>query len=152
MPCHYTLSTPLAASPAQVWSWITSMDGIAKEMSPYLRMSAPAGVSNLATLEIRPGERLFRSWILLFGVLPFDYSDLTLESLEPGTGFVEQSPMGSMRSWRHVRRITPSATGCVLTDELTFEPRMAGWLACRIVRAFFRHRHRMLARHLGRSG
>jgi len=87
-----------AASQKEVWEWITSMDGISKEMSPYMHMSAPAGVTNLQSIPFEPGKRLFRSWITLFKIIPFDYSDLTLESLEEGVGIVEQSPMGSMRS------------------------------------------------------
>ncbi|MCC6558781.1 MAG: hypothetical protein IT372_38100 [Polyangiaceae bacterium] len=150
MPYNLKFSTHLAASPDEVWAWMTSFEGISKEMAPYVHMSCPRGVTGLESVAFTPGKRLFRSWITLFRVIPFDYSDLTLESLEEGVGFVEQSPMGSMRSWRHVRRITAAPRGCILTDELTFEPRFAGWLASEIVKAFFQHRHRMLARHLGR--
>ena len=52
---------------------------------------------------MRLGERLFRSWILLFGVLPIDYDDITLVSIEPGRGFHERSSMLSMRVWEHER-------------------------------------------------
>jgi ligand-binding SRPBCC domain-containing protein len=101
-------------------------------------------------MPFQPGKPMFRSWITLFHVIPFDFSDLTLMSLEEGVGFVEQSKMGTMRSWRHARRITPAGGGCVLTDELAFEPRIMGWLSFRIVRAFFAHRHRRLERYLGK--
>lgn len=151
MRYNLTFSTHLAASPATVWDWMTSFAGISKEMAPYLRMSTPRGVTDLRSIDFQPGKPMFRSWISLFRLIPFDYSDLTLISLEEGVGFVEQSPMGSMRSWRHARRLTPAGDGCVLTDELTFEPRIAGGLSYRIVRAFFSHRHRMLARHLGKG-
>ncbi len=152
MQYQLTFSTHLAASPSTVWDWMTSFAGISREMSPYLHMSKPSGVSDLRSLAFQPGQPMFRSWISLFHLIPFDYSDLTLVSLEEGVGFVEQSPMGSMRSWRHSRQLRSAADGgCVLTDELTFEPRTAGWLCCRIVRAFFSHRHRMLARYLGTS-
>ena len=150
MQYNLKFSTQLAASPSAVWDWMTSFEGISREMAPYLQMSAPRGVTSLLAVDFQLGKPMFRSWIRLFRLIPFDYSDLTLLSLEQGVGFVEQSPMGSMRSWRHVRRLTPTAGGCVLTDELTFEPRIAGWLSCRIVRAFFNHRHRMLERHLGK--
>ena len=142
-------STQLRVPATEAWGWITSFDGISKEMSPYLHMSAPRGVTTLASVTITPGKRLFRSWITLFGLIPFDYSDLTLLSLEDGVGFVEQSPMGTMKLWRHERRITPSAEGCTITDTLTFEPRFAPALTQRIVRAFFTHRHRNLKKYLG---
>lgn len=149
MPYTLTFSTPLRVSPAEAWTWITSFDGISKEMAPYMRMTKPRGVTTLASIEYQPGKRLFRSWVLLFGIVPFDYSDLTLLTLDDGVGFVEQSPMGSMRLWRHERRITPNEAGCILTDTLTFQPRLFGWLTYNIVRTFFAHRHRLLAKHLG---
>jgi ligand-binding SRPBCC domain-containing protein len=149
MQYHLTFSTHLAASPATVWDWMTSFAGISREMAPYLHMSKPSGVTDLRSVGFKPGQAMFRSWISLFHLIPFDYSDLTLISLEEGVGFVEQSPM---RIWRYSRQLRPAADGgCVLTDELTFDPRIAGWLSCRIVRAFFSHRHRMLARYLGTS-
>ena len=124
-PLTLEFNTQLKASPPTVWAWITSFDGISKEMAPYMRMSRPEAVSNLASIQFEPGTRMFRSWIFLFGVIPFDYSDLTLLRLKEGAGFVEQSPMGSMRLWRHERLITPNEDGCILTDRLTFEPRFA---------------------------
>jgi len=148
----YTLKfkTRLVASQPEVWAWMTSFEGISKEMAPYMRMTAPKGVTSIKSMSFKPGQRMFRSWILLFGLIPIDYSDLTLESLDEGAGLVEQSPMGSMRLWRHERRLTSVEDGCELSDELTFEPRIAGWLAFRIIRAFFTHRHRNLTRYLGK--
>ncbi len=118
-------------------------------MSPLMRMTAPPGVTNLQALTFEPGKPIYRSWLLLFKFVPFDFSDFTLLEVEAGKGFVEQSTMGSMRLWRHVRRIDPSGNACILTDELTFEPRFAGFLANKIVRVFFNHRHKQLRRHFG---
>jgi ligand-binding SRPBCC domain-containing protein len=142
-------STHLGVSPTEVWIWMTSVDGISKEMAPFLHMSSPKGISSLASVAFQPGERLFRSWITLFGIIPFGYSDLTLVQLKEGQGFIEQSPMGTMRFWRHERSIVPQDSGCILTDELTFEPRLAGWLTSQIVYYFFKHRHRRLVQFLG---
>lgn len=144
-----TFETKVAATPAQAWTWITSFDGISKEMSPLLHMSAPKGIKDLASIAFEPGVPMFRSWITLFGVLPIDYSNLTLLTLNPGVGFVEQSPMGSMKLWRHERQIQPLDVGCKIIDQLTFEPRFAGWLVSGIVQWFFAHRHKMLAKYLG---
>ena len=149
MPYNLKFSTQVRVSAPEAWNWITSFAGISKEMAPYLHMSTPKGVNDMASVKIELGKPMFRSWITLFGVIPFDYSDLTPLSLDEGVGFVEQSPMGSMRLWRHERRISPNDQGCVIHDELTFEPRIAGWISFRIVRAFFHHRHRNLARYLG---
>lgn len=137
---------------AEVWNWITSVHGISTELRPLMRMSAPRDVRSLKELKIQPGRPLFRSQIYLFGVLPVDYSYLTLLELREGVGFIEQSPMGSMRLWRHERKIEDAEHGCVLTDTLTFEPRFFARLSRRIVERLFTHRHAVLRRHFGGTG
>ncbi len=146
---RFEISSTVAASPEAAWQWITSVEGISAELRPCLHMGVPRGVRSLADLQIVPGQRLFRSVIYLLGVIPVDYSDLTLLEWTPGAGFVEQSPMGSMRSWRHERRIQPWGQGCRVTDRLAFEPRFAGGLLSWFVRRLFAHRHAVLRARLG---
>ena len=141
----------LLAPRERIWEWITSIEGISAEMRPLLRMTFPGNMRSLADFEIEPGVPLFRSYLFLFGFLPMDYSDLSLLELTPGTGFIEQSPMGSMRLWRHARFITACPTepaALVLVDELTFQPRMLPRLVAWFVRRFFAHRHRVLRAQL----
>jgi ligand-binding SRPBCC domain-containing protein len=99
------------------------------------------------------GERIFRSWVLLLGVLPIDYDDLTLVALEPGRGFHERSRMMSMRVWEHERWLTARDGGCHVVDRLAFQPRLPGMgpLLERFIRATFRHRHARLRRHFGEA-
>ena len=75
--------------------------------------------------DVTLGEPLFRSWIKLAGVLPFDYDDLVLVRIDPGEGFLERSTMFSQRSWEHERTLRDSAGGCQLTDRIVYEPRVA---------------------------
>ena len=148
-----TFRSELRASSDQVWSWITSVDGISRELWPILRMTTPRGLRSLRDVRIEPGRRLFRSWVLLFGFLPVDYDDLTLVRIEPGRGFLESSRMLSQRRWTHERRLEPVAGGCRVTDRIAFEPRLAllGRAFLPVFRFFFRHRHRRLASVLGRG-
>lgn len=142
----------LHASREQVWKWITSVDGILAEMRPYLRMTTPKGLRSLADIRVIPGEPMFRSRIFLFGFIPFGHSDMTLMEFEPGRGFVEQSPMGSMELWRHERRIEPDPNNpeaVVLIDQLTFRPRFARPIVGWFIRRIFEHRHRVLRAALG---
>ena len=142
----------LTAPPERVWEWIASVKGISEEMWPYFRMTAPRSVQSLADVQIRPGVPMFRSYVFLFGVLPIDYSDMTLLEFNNGVGFIEQSPMGSMTLWRHERQIVPhpSDPGAVmLVDQLTFRPRMARHLVTWFIRRVFTHRHKVLREHLG---
>lgn len=120
-----SIASRLDATAAQVWDRVTTPAGITDEMRPYLRMTVPARVEKLDPESIELGERIGRSWILLFGLIPFDYDDLTLVRLDPGRGFLERSRMLSQRSWEHERTLEPSDDGtCLLTDRVRWQPRL----------------------------
>ncbi len=151
-----TRSTPLGATAAEVWRHATSLDGINREMAPWLRMTAPAAARGVALDDASAtlGQPLFASLVLLGGVLPVERMHVTLTELEPGRRFVERSPMLTVRRWRHERTIDPHLAGCRVTDRVSFEPRIAlAAMALRAaVRAFFAHRHRQLGRIFNRAG
>ena len=143
----------MAAPTETVWARVSTFEGINDELGPLMRMTAPARVRALDPSEVVLGERIFRSWVLLFGVIPIDYDDLTLIALEPGRGFHERSRMLSMRVWEHERTLEPAGDSATrVSDRLSFEPRLpgSGALLERIIRATFRHRHRRLGRRFGR--
>ena len=148
---NLSFESEVSASPQKVWEWITSVKGILAEMRPYFRMTAPKGFDSIDNLNITLGQPLFHSKVFLFGFLPIDYSDITLIELEKGFGFVEKSPMGSMKLWRHERRISPTAGGCKITDHLTFEPKRASSFTGWFIRTVFKHRHRVLRKSLGKT-
>ena len=139
----------LRASPQEVWSWAASVSGILAELRPFARMTTPPALTSILDVDVELGKPLARSWFLLFGFLPVDRIDLTLIELSAGRGFVEQSPMLSMRLWRHERTIDPLSGGSKLTDRLTFQPRVGAPLIKWFISALFRHRHRVLRRNLG---
>ena len=149
-PISLRFESKLQAPKANIWEWITSIEGISAEMWPYFRMTTPKGICSLTDLEVNLGDRLFRSYVFLFGVLPIDYSDMTLIELDPGQGFIEQSPMGSMTLWRHERRLTPfpSEKGTILlVDQLTFQPRFASRFVGWFIKRVFVNRHKVLRAH-----
>lgn len=142
----------LDAPKERVWEWITSIKGIRAEMWPFFIMTVPKGVRFLSDIKITLGTRMFRSYVFLFGLLPIDYSDMTLLELNIGNGFIEQSPMGSMKLWRHERQITPDTSDSskvILIDQLTFQPRMAKRFVGWFIRRVFIHRHNVLRANLG---
>jgi len=131
---------------------VITPEGINDEMRPYLQMTLPPGVERLDPESIELGKTIGRSWILLFGLIPFDYDEITLVRLEPGRGFLERSTMLSQRSWEHERTLEPDSDGgCLIADRVRWQPRLGlpakplrpviGW--------FFRHRHKRLHRHFG---
>jgi len=147
----FDISSRLAAPAERVWAHAVDLRGVNRELMPLCRMTYPKGRSTLGG-ELPPlRTRLFRSWILLFGVLPIDYDDLVLEELVPGHHFQEASTLLTQRVWRHRRTIEPAAGGCTVTDELQFEPRVAllGRLHLATFRLAFRLRHWNLRRLFG---
>ena len=141
----------VAAEPGAVWDRIASMDGINHELGPWMRMTSPRGAV-LSVDQVPLGRRWFRSWVLLFGVIPFDYDDLCVERLEPGRGFLERSTMLSARTWEHERTLEPlTGGGTRVTDRVAWVPRMRGIgrLHRATIAAIFRHRHRRLRSWFG---
>lgn len=148
----FRIESRLAASTPEVWSEVTTAAGINKELGPWLHMTVPREFAGLDTTQPIPlGRRLFRSWILLFGVLPIDYDDLTVVRLDPGRGFLERSSMATARIWQHERLLEPDGVGCRLVDELRWEPRsrLFALVLSAIVPRLFRHRHRRLRARFG---
>jgi ligand-binding SRPBCC domain-containing protein len=145
--------TSRVAAPAEeVWARVTSAEGINHEIRPWMRMTMPRSLRGRTIADVEPGP-LGRSWILLFGVLPFDYDELGLAELEPGRRFLERSTMLSMRRWEHERSVEPLDEGsCEVTDRIAFQLRaplatlgLTRPVAAVIAR-LFAHRHRRLVR------
>jgi hypothetical protein len=104
--------------------------------------------------DVTPGLRLGRSWLLIFGVVPFEYDDITIAEVELGRRFLERSSMLSMRLWQHERLITAAGGSCQVRDQITFEFRRplarAPWLEACLqtwLERLFRHRHKRLVQH-----
>ena len=101
---------------------------------------------------------LGRSWLLLFGLIPFDYDDLMLAEREQGRRFLETSSMLTMDPWEHERVLVPHEGGCKVIDTLRFRPRgllrrshTVRKVMRSIVTAIFRHRHRRLVAYFAQT-
>lgn len=148
---HVVTVSELPAAREAVWERIASFEGVNYELRPWLRMTAPSGLA-LAPATVPLGRHWFRSWILLLGVLPFDYDDLCIEWIEPGRGFLERSTMLTARRWEHERTLDPvGGGGTRVTDRVAIVPRIARGARIQrfVVAAIFRHRHRRLRRFFG---
>lgn len=140
-------------APAErVWARVVTPEGINDELRPWMTMSLPRAAKDLTVETIPVGTPIGRCWMRLFGLLPFDYDDLTIAELWPGHGFHEESTMLSMRRWRHERTIDPDGdANAIVRDRLTFELRGPLRLLTPLVTAgigaLFSHRHRRLQRY-----
>jgi len=140
------MRSELAASAERVWSHASSMDGVNAELFP-LHMRAPAGACLDESIEL--GRPLMRSLVTLLGWIPIDVHELCLVALEPGRRFHERSRSISERVWEHRRTIEPCEGGCVVEDDLSFEPRFFPRTVRRVVARVFARRHAYLRRRFG---
>ena len=140
------VSSELAAGVEAVWARAIDPAGINHELRPLMRMTVPRGALDFGLDGPAPGK-IGRSWILLLGLLPFDYDDLNIVRLDPGRGFLERSSMLSMRLWEHERTLAPLGDErCRITDRVAWEPRLplpGAWLRP-LIRFVFNHRHKRL--------
>jgi hypothetical protein len=154
------ISSRLGAPAGTVWAHATTMAGVNAELAPWVRMTHPVDLSDLATAPPTAiGTVAFRSWLLAFGVVPFDRHALRLLSVDDrgddGGEFAEDSTSWLQKRWRHERTVAPStADTCTLTDRLVVEPRLplARPLVARIVPWLFARRHRVLVARFGAGG
>jgi ligand-binding SRPBCC domain-containing protein len=141
----------LRAPQDEVWASVATFAGVNDEFFPLFRMTAPRRVREQGLGAVEVGRRLCRSWVLVLGILPVDYDDIVLERLDPPNGFLERSTMLSQRAWEHERTLVPAEGGCLLTDRVSYEPRLPvpEALQRRLYHGVFRHRHRRLRRRFG---
>jgi len=155
-PVTLSFRSPLAAPRSEVWAIVSTMSGVNAELRPWIRMTHPRRVEALdVAAASAPGEVLFRSWLLVLRVLPFDRHAFTLVSVDPGSGFVEESQSWLQRRWHHERRIADGpGSGCTVIDELLVEPRIGvvAPTARHLVQRVFEHRHHVLRRRFGSTG
>jgi ligand-binding SRPBCC domain-containing protein len=136
----------------EVWRRVVTPEGINDELRPWMTMSMPRGAESMTVDNVPIGIPIGRSWLRLFGVLPFDYDRLTIAELQPGRAFREESTMLSMRRWQHERSVSPhDSTKAIVHDRITFQLRVGVRFARPVVAAgigaLFGHRHRRLQRH-----
>jgi ligand-binding SRPBCC domain-containing protein len=145
-PQTVRVSSALRAAPESVWRHAASLRGINQELWP-LHMSGPAG----ATLSSKQplGKPLFRSVISLLRVVVLDLHEVKLLQVDDGHSFHESSRSLMERRWEHVRTVSAQPGGCVVSDEIDFEPRIQPALVASVVRWVFERRHAFLRRKFG---
>lgn len=148
----FEIISDLPAPPEAVWQRVVTPEGINDEFVPLMRMTMPPQLRGAAIDDLPLGQRVGRSWLLLFGLVPVDYDDLTLAEVQPGR-FVEESTMLTQSRWRHERIVEPNGDGCRVTDRLAWQgrTRVFEMLYGLAVPVLFRNRHRRLRRRFRRG-
>lgn len=148
------VASRLDAPSEDVWTFVSTMDGVNAELAPYVRMSVPPAFRGSTLADAPIGQTVFTSTLLAGGLVPFDRHRLRFDSIVPGEGFVERSDSLIERTWRHERRVRSSgAHACTIVDQVIFVPRLA-WMGpplLLIVARMFAHRHASLRARFGGS-
>ncbi len=149
----FEIKSDVAASSQEVWRQATDMRAVNRELWPLLRMTYPAPLRDLNVAATPLWHRLFRSWVLLFGVLPIDCYDVTIVAFEPERRFVERSATINYRLWQHERVLEPLPSGVRIKDRVVIRPRVGclGPLLHGFVRSLFRLRRKNLIRRFGEA-
>jgi len=140
----------LATSAETILATAMTMPGVNAELMPLIRMTYPAQYRDLDAQQAPLNTVLFRSWLLLFGLVPVDVHALAFDRLYDN-GFDERSSSLLHRVWIHRRRVEAIEGGARVIDELEFEPRLslsAGFDRYMVTQTFT-HRHRRLRRRYG---
>jgi ligand-binding SRPBCC domain-containing protein len=125
------------------------MEGVNDELRPWVRMSVPREARGRHLDEVPIDQVAFRSWLLLFGVVPFDAHHVRLVSVDAGRRFLERSFSVLQAVWEHERTVEPVDGGTRITDRVKVRPRLPIALTRPIVATLFTHRHRRLRRAFG---
>lgn len=147
-PCHFEISSVLAATPQAMWDRVATAAGVNDELWP-IRMTFPTADGTIAELSL--GKDLFCSRIRLWGLVPLDWHHFGMERIEPGHGFRERSRSLWLKEWIHERTLEPIDGGCRLTDRMEWQARVwgTGALLGVVYRWVFRQRHRRLKAQFG---
>lgn len=134
-----------------VWERITTPEGINHELRPYMRMMMPRSFRGKSIGDVVPATHIGKSLLLLLGLIPFGFDDITITEIEPGRMFREESAMTGMRTWIHHRTLESVGSKTVVSDAITLTPIVPipglTRLLAAVLAAFFSHRHRRLQRY-----
>ena len=149
----FSIESELPVDVGRLSRELFSMAGVNRELSPLVRMSAPADWRERPLGEWPRGVFLFRSVIALFGLVPIDLHHFRLMEGD-GSGFEERSRSILNREWHHRRMLSPCAPGARVRDVVEYRSRLGplGWLLWPVYRGVFAWRHRRLRSRYGTIG
>ncbi|WP_438466697.1 hypothetical protein [Marinomonas sp. PE14-40] len=131
---------------------LLTMQSVNYELHPIVKMTSPIAFKT-KNLQFWPiNVEAFTSVILLFCFVPVDRHKFKLVRADE-TGFEESSTTIFHKEWRHCRSIKHLDSNSLVTDTLTFVPKLKfiGHLTLPIYRSLFRYRHKRLAAKYGGS-
>ncbi|MES2104918.1 MAG: hypothetical protein V4634_12940 [Pseudomonadota bacterium] len=147
---EFIIQSRLAVNAAE-FAAATSMQSVNWELSPIVRMTAPDEWKNCAIGQWETGRLLFKSWILLFGLIPVDLHAFRLQEIYAGAGFQECSSSTVNKEWRHRRMLAAHGSGCSVIDHVVVVGRLPllSAMLMPVYKCVFRYRHARLRKRYG---
>ena len=144
-------SSHLAATADILWKHALCMTSVNTELHPLIKMTFPKNQNYVNIKKDQLGTVIFKSIILLFGIIPIDIYEVTFIEFEEGKYFQECSPTLTQRCWKHRREIIPVPEGCIIRDRVELEPRNKLWrpIYYWFAKKIFNTRHKNLQRLFG---
>ena len=107
----FTIASRRRSSAAQVWEHASTTAGVNRELWPLARRTFPPALGRLTPGTIPLGRTVFRSRVLLLGLVPVKYDDFTLLELAPRRRFHKCARLLTLREWHHRCTVVPAAQG-----------------------------------------
>ena len=148
----FSIHSELPISAEHFWA-NQSLATVNEELHPLYRMTAPPEILRAPISEWAKHRNALKSWILFRGLIPVDRHLFGVIEFTAPTAFVETSSSWLNQSWRHERTVGRAPGGCVITDTISFRPRLSPlgpWQKALYILAF-RHRHAMLRTRYAQS-
>ena len=118
-----SFSSDLPVKADEILATLT-MHGVNTELRPLIRMTAPQAYSERSILDWSEQQKLFDSWILLFGCLPIDRHSFYFDVIDENEGFSEHSTSWTNKYWKHDRRVASQESGCRVVDTVRYKSRI----------------------------
>jgi len=141
----FEIESNLSEVPEKLYVELLSINGVNRELAPYINMSAPKQWRTKPISEWPVGERLFNSRVTLFGLIPIDSHSFKFSDVSE-SGFSETSKTFMHKEWNHTRSIVKSGAGSKVKDLVDYKSklRFMGYFLKPFFRVIFKHRHHKL--------
>jgi len=128
----------------RLWDNIHTFERVNFELFPMMKMTTPSAYKIMPLENFPVNVFVFKSIVLLFGLIPIEVSSIRLKFVKKNEGFIEESKMLLSRDWKHTRNLSNVDGKCKLEDIIEVRPR---WFLLKpvlwvFIKLLFANRHR----------
>jgi len=146
----FEIATHLSVEPVKLYRELLTINGVNRELAPYINMSAPKQWRAKQISEWPVGAFFFNSRVTLFGLIPIDSHRFKFSEVSE-SGFSESSKTLMNKEWNHTRSIVAAGSGSKVKDLIEYKSKLSivGIILMPVFKAIFKHRHKKLKAKYG---